>query len=82
MLRKRLEVLETHRRFLDTAPAGYDVRVLLSRPLVADDESTMRGSFFLLEAQSPAAIEKLFESYPLRAAGVRDSFQVSAVHIR
>ncbi|GAB2184289.1 YciI family protein [Roseibium sp. LAB1] len=82
MLRQRLDVLDAHRRFLDTAPADHGVRVLLSGPLVADDGSTMRGSFFLLEARSRTEIEALFEKDPLWAAGVWNGVQVSAVQIR
>lgn len=81
-LRIRLEVLEAHRHFLGTAPADFGVKVLLSGPLTEDDGTTMRGSFFLLEAETREQIEEMFSNDPLKAAGVWAECQISAVMIR
>ncbi|WP_422019453.1 YciI family protein [Roseibium sp.] len=81
-LRLRLEVLEAHRRFLGTEPANYGVRVLLSGPLTEDDGSTMRGSFFLLEAESREKIKDMFANDPLQVAGVWAEQHISAVTVR
>lgn len=81
-LGQRLEVLDAHRTFLDTAPARHGVTVLLSGPLTEDDGSTMRGSFFLLEAEQREHIEEMFAKDPLQAAGVWSERHVSAVMVR
>ncbi|CTQ69525.1 YciI family protein [Roseibium alexandrii] len=81
-LRLRLEVLEAHRHFLGTEPERYGVKVLLSGPLTEDDGSTMRGSFFLLEADNREKIKDMFANDPLQAAGVWAEQQISAVTVR
>lgn len=81
-LRLRLEVLEAHRHFLDTGPAEHGVTVLLSGPLTEDDGSTMRGSFFLLEAEKREDIEEMFANDPLQASGVWSERHISAVMVR
>jgi uncharacterized protein YciI len=81
-LKLRLEVLDAHRHFLDTAPADHGVKVLLSGPLTKEDGSTMRGSFFLLEAERQENIEEMFANDPLQAAGVWSEWHISAVMVR
>lgn len=78
----RLQVLDAHRDFLETAPADHGVKVLLSGPLTEDDGSTMRGSFFLLEAERQEDIEEMFAKDPLQAAGVWSERNISAVMVR
>jgi hypothetical protein len=58
---------EAHKAYL-TGPVP--VRVLLSGPLLADDRSTMNGSFFLIEADERSAVEAFHAADPFRAAGV------------
>lgn len=79
---RRLEVLEAHRSFLDTAPASHGVKILLSGPLTEDDGGTMRGSFFLLDAEKREDIEEMFANDPLQAAGVWSERHISAVMVR
>ncbi|WP_395173885.1 YciI family protein [Roseibium alexandrii] len=81
-LRLRLEVLEAHRHFLGTEPEKYGVKILLSGPLTEDDGSTMRGSFFLLEADNREKIKDMFANDPLQAAGVWAEQQISTVTVR
>ena len=81
-LPRRLDALEAHRRYLDTAPAEHGVKVLLSGPLTEADGKTMRGSFFLLEATTQDDIEAMFAGDPLQAADVWSERSVSAVTIR
>lgn len=81
-LSQRLEVIDAHRRYLSDATARHGISILLSGPLTQDDGETMRGSFFLLEAETRDAVERFFDDDPLKSAGVWRRFEVSAVHIR
>ena len=64
----RLENYDAHKAFLsDTSRFG--VKIVMSRPLVADDGEAMIGSFFLVEAPSRTEVETFHQSDPFRAAG-------------
>ncbi|WP_299470773.1 YciI family protein [uncultured Roseibium sp.] len=78
----RLETIDAHRRYLVDAPARHGISILLSGPLTQDDGETMRGSFFLIEAEERETVEKFFDGDPLKSANVWRRFEVSAVHIR
>lgn len=63
---KRLEHYEAHKAYLSTAP----VKTLISGPLLADDNETMIGSCFLLEADSLAEVEAFNRNDPFAKAGL------------
>ncbi|MEM8811786.1 MAG: YciI family protein [Pseudomonadota bacterium] len=81
-LSRRLTTLAAHRAYLDEGPARHGVQVLLSGPLTEDDGETMRGSFFLLEAEARSNIEAMFAEDPLQAADVWGELHVSGVTVR
>lgn len=81
-LRRRLAVIDAHRRYLDTAPARHGVEILLSGPLMDDARESMCGSFFLLTAPDRSAVEALFAEDPLQQAGVWKTRSINPVTIR
>jgi uncharacterized protein len=65
----RLENYDAHKAFLsDTSRFG--VTIVMSGPLVADDNKTMIGSLFLVEAPSRTEVEAFHQSDPFFAAGI------------
>ena len=58
--------LEAHKAYVAAAP----VRVIISGPLVAEDNSTAIGSCFLVEAASLQDAEALNRDDPLNRAGL------------
>ena len=65
----RQENYDAHKSFLsDTSRFG--VKIVMSGPLVADDNKTMIGSFFLVEAPSRPEVEAFHQSDPFFAAGI------------
>ena len=68
-LQTRLSHYDAHKAFLaDTSPHG--IKIVMSGPLVADDGTTMIGSFFLVEARDRAAVERFNAADPFQAAGI------------
>lgn len=63
---KRLEHYEAHKAYLASAP----VKTVISGPLLADDNETMIGSCFVLEADSLAAVEEFNRNDPFAKAGL------------
>lgn len=63
---KRLENYEAHKAYLATAP----VKTVISGPLLADDEATMIGSCFVLEADSLATVQAFNSNDPFAKAGL------------
>ncbi len=63
---KRLAHYDQHKAYL----AAASVRTLVSGPLVASDNETMIGSFFLLEAGDIADVRSFHENDPFKAAGI------------
>lgn len=68
-LDKRLSHYEAHKAFLSDTSA-YDVTIVMSGPLTADDGQTMIGSLFLVEAADRAAVERFHHADPFFAAGI------------
>ena len=62
----RLANYDAHKAYL----AAASVRTIISGPLVADDGETMKGSCFLLEADSKDAVVAFNRNDPFSAAGV------------
>ena len=63
---KRLANYEAHKAYLATA----SMRTVISGPLLADDEQTMIGSCFVVEAASLAEVEAFNRNDPFHAAGL------------
>jgi uncharacterized protein YciI len=63
-VRKRLEHYEAHKAYLAKAP----VKTVISGPLLADDEETMIGSCFVVEADSLTEVEAFNRADPFHAA--------------
>ena len=79
---RRLANLQAHRAYLDTAPGGFAVRILMSGPLLSDDGQGMKGSFFLLDAPDRRAIEAMFDGDPLAQANVWQKLDINRVKVR
>jgi len=72
----RLANYDAHRAFLsDTSPHG--VRIVMSGPLVADDETTMIGSLFIVEASDRATVERFNQVDPFNLAGIWDNVAIT-----
>lgn len=68
---------EAHKAFLaDTSAFG--VKIVMSGPQVADDGSTMIGSFFLLEAPDRASVERFNAADPFKQAGIWQTISITA----
>jgi uncharacterized protein YciI len=63
---KRLAHYEAHKAYL----AGAKIKTLISGPLLADDEQTMIGSCFVVEADSLAEVEAFNRNDPFYAIGL------------
>ncbi len=62
----RLANYEAHKAYL----AAATVRTVISGPLLADDNETMIGSCFVLEADSLAAVEDFNRNDPFNKVGL------------
>lgn len=65
-IQKRLTHYEAHKAYLGAAK----MKTVISGPLLADDEETMIGSCFLVEAGSLAEVEAFNRADPFHAAGL------------
>jgi uncharacterized protein YciI len=75
-LATRLANYDAHKAFLsDTSPQG--VRIVMSGPLVADDETTMIGSLFIVEASDRATVERFNRTDPFSVAGIWGNVTIS-----
>lgn len=63
---KRLANYDAHKAYLASAP----VKTVISGPLLADDEQTMIGSCFVLEANSLAEVEAFNHNDPFAKVGL------------
>jgi len=63
---KRLSNYEDHKAYL----AAASVKTVISGPLLADDEKTMIGSCFVLEAENMAEVEAFNANDPFAKAGL------------
>lgn len=63
---KRQSHYEAHKAYL----AAATVKTVISGPLLADDEATMIGSCFLLEAASLAEVKAFNSNDPFAKAGL------------
>jgi len=65
----RLAHYDAHKTFLSDTSA-YDVKIVMSGPLVADDGQTMIGSLFLIEGPDRAAVERFNAADPFFKANI------------
>lgn len=63
---KRLAHYDAHKAYL----AGAGMKTVISGPLLADDNETMIGSCFVLEADGKAEVEAFNAADPFSKAGV------------
>jgi uncharacterized protein YciI len=63
---KRLAHYEAHKAYL----AAARIKTVISGPLLADDERTMIGSCFIVEAESLAEVEAFNRADPFYAIGL------------
>ena len=68
-LERRLAHYQQHKDFLADTGA-YEVRVVMSGPLVADDGERMIGSMFLVEAAERSTVEAFNRADPFHAAEI------------
>jgi uncharacterized protein len=76
-LATRLANYEAHKTFLGRA-GEYGVKIVMSGPLVEDDGQTMKGSFFLVEAATRAAVETFNGADPFKAANLWHTVSIVA----
>lgn len=63
---KRLANYDDHKAYLGSAP----VKTVMSGPLMADDEETMIGSCFVIEADTLAEVEAFNAADPFAKVGL------------
>ena len=68
-LPQRLAHYEAHKAFLSDTSA-FGVKIVMSGPLVADDGTSMIGSFFLIEAPDRATVERFNAADPFKQADI------------
>lgn len=68
----RLDHYDAHKAYLSGAP----VRIVISGPLLANDEQTMIGSCFLIEADSLGAVQSFNEGDPFAAADLWETVSI------
>jgi uncharacterized protein len=72
-LQRRLDNYDKHKAFLAQPP----VKILVSGPLVADDNETMIGSFFLVEAATKDEVLAFHNADPFKAADVWEHVHIN-----
>jgi uncharacterized protein YciI len=77
-LPRRLAAYEAHKAFLARCEADFNVKMVMSGPLVADDGATMVGSFLLMEAPDRASVERFNAADPFAKAGIWQSRSITA----
>ncbi len=79
-LPRRLASIDAHRAYLTSHK--HPVDAVVSGPLTEEDGETMKGSFFLVEAPSRAAIEAWQADDPLASADVWGQVIIEAFNKR
>lgn len=75
---KRLANYEAHKAYL----AAAKIKTVMSGPLLADDEQTMIGSCFVVEAGSLAEVQAFNRNDPFNAAGIWQNISIRAFNKR
>jgi uncharacterized protein YciI len=68
----RLANYEAHKAYLGKAP----LRIVISGPLLAPDQETMIGSFFLVEAETQADVQAFHDADPFKKAGIWEQVSI------
>ena len=69
---KRLAHYEAHKAYLGAAK----IKTVISGPLLADDEQTMIGSCFVVEAASLAEVEEFNRNDPFHGIGLWQTISI------
>ena len=77
-LKRRMAVIDEHRKYLLTNP----IKPLVSGPLTDFDGETMNGSFFMVEADEISQIHTFQENDPLYYADVWEDIIISPFNKR
>jgi hypothetical protein len=78
-LTTRAKHYRAHRQHLDES-TKHGVTVVSAGPLVADDDETPIGSFFMVDAKDRAAIQAFTQSDPYHVNGVWEAVEIHAYH--
>ena len=76
--KKRMDVIDEHRKYLSTNP----IKTLISGPLTDLDGKTMNGSFFMVEADEISEIHTFQANDPLYHADVWEDIIISPFNKR
>ncbi|MBV8100695.1 MAG: YciI family protein [Verrucomicrobia bacterium] len=74
----RLQHYEAHKAYL----ANASHKTIMSGPLVTDDDKTMIGSFFLVEAEDRQALERFVANDPFNQANIWRQIEIRAFRKR
>ena len=77
-LSKRMAIIDKHREYLSLNP----IKTLISGPLTHADGKTMKGSFFMVEADEISEIHEFQRNDPLYHAGVWEEILISPFNKR
>ena len=77
-LPRRMSIIEKHREYLSTNP----IKTLVSGPLTLEDGKTMKGSFFMVEADSEEEIRVFQQNDPIFKANIWDEITISPFNKR
>ncbi len=69
---KRLANYDDHKAYLGSAP----IKIVISGPLLADDEETMIGSCFVIEADTLAEVEAFNNNDPFKKVNLWKTISV------
>ena len=76
--KKRMDVIDDHRKYLSTNP----IKTLISGPLTNETGEIMKGSFFMVEADNIEEIKEFQFNDPIYKAGVWDEITISPFNKR
>ena len=76
--KKRMNVIDEHRKYLSTNP----IKTLISGPLTNEAGDIMNGSFFMVEAETIQEIKDFQINDPIYKAGVWDEITISPFNKR
>jgi len=78
MLDTRLATRPAHKAYL--RQPGLPGRCVMGAPLAQDDETTMTGTFLVIEAADRAAAQAFADADPYAQAGIFESREIIALH--
>ena len=71
-VQKRLDLYDAHKAYLGAAA----MKTVISGPLMADDETTMIGSCFVVDAASLAEVQAFNANDPFNKAGLWQTISI------